>query len=42
LSFGNKNPEKKIKILFQTKKYGIENNTFQKKNSEKDIIVFWK
>jgi len=42
LSFGNKNPETKIKILFRIKKSGIENNIFWKKKSGKEIILFWK
>jgi len=44
LSFGNKNLETKIKILFRIKKSRIENNTFQKKKSRKEIIMFrkWK
>jgi len=40
LSFGNKNPETKIKILFRTKKFRIENNTFWKKNPEKRLLCF--
>jgi len=39
LSFGNKNPEIKIKILFRTKESGIKNNTFQKKIQKRDYFV---
>ena len=42
MSFGNKNPETKIKILFWIKKSRIENNTFRKKKSKKEIIMFQK
>jgi len=36
---GYKNPEKKIKISFRIKKFGTENNTFQKKLSGRDYCV---
>jgi len=39
LSFGNKNPETKIKILFRTKKFRNENNTFQKKKNLKERLL---
>jgi len=44
MSFENKNLETKIKILFRTEKSGTENNTFWKKKSGREIIVFrkWK
>jgi len=42
MSFENKNLETKIKILFRTEKSGTENNTFWKKRSGREIIVFRK
>jgi len=35
----NKKPKTKIKISFRIRKYGIENNTFQKSRSERDYCV---